>query len=165
MSPKHLLVVAAAGVAVLLLGALAVFTYWDAWESRQPVFQNAPRLLAALQAFSRDQEAGGRPVPPEVSLKDLVRQGYLTPSDVRALAGMDVTLSTRRDDNDPQRILVSARLPDGEILCLLGDGSVHQFSREGYEQYQTNLAQRAANTAPPPPSETNLTPSAPAPDR
>ena len=74
-------------------------------------------------------------MPPEVSLQELIRGGYLTSNDVVAYEGIDVTFSTDQpDENYPQMILARAHLPDGQYVCLLADGSVQPMSRARYEQ-------------------------------
>ena len=127
------------------------------WERQQKPFQNAPRLISALRAFSREQVAGGRPLPPEVSVWDLLRGGYLTTNEVAAFEGMDLTFSTQADDTHPQTVLARARTPDGQFICLLADGSVGQFSRSRYEEMVRNPGQQdgAANGSQPIRSETN----------
>jgi hypothetical protein len=138
MKARGLVVFAAAGLAIVVVLILAGSLYW---ERKQPAFQNAPKLIRALKAFSRDQTTHGRPLPPEVSLEELLGAGYLTANDVQAFDGMRVTFSTRYDDNEPRRILVRARTQDGLLICLLADGSVQQFTLQEYEQYRKDLGQ------------------------
>ena len=131
MKTRRLLVIALAGVVLLVVVVLAASTYW---ERKQKPFQNAPKLIGALQAFSRDQTAGGRRLPHEISVEDLLRGGYLTTNDVSAFARMELTFNTQADDSHPQVILARARTSDGQFICLLGDGSVQQLSRSRYEE-------------------------------
>ena len=131
--------------------ALAASAYWN---HKQPIFQNAAQLIAAMQAFSRDQMLRGRQLPPEVSLQELLQGGYLTANDVRAFEGMDVVFSTRYKDSNPPLILARARTQDGQIICLLADGSVQQFSQARYEQYLSTLT---AHSDFAPPATTNAT--------
>jgi hypothetical protein len=156
MNIRRLLVIACAGLALVVVLALAWSAYW---EHKQTPFQNAPKLISALQAFSRDQAAAGRRLPPEISLQDLLRGGYLATNDVRAFEGMEVTFSTQADESHPQMILARARTPDGQLICLLADGSVQGLSRESYEELRTNLGQPGgeANGSHPFSSETNPT--------
>lgn len=134
--------------------ALAVSEYW---ERKQPVFQNAPKLIAALRAFSRDQSASGLQLPPEVSLQDLLGGGYLTAQDVRPFEGMDVTLCTHYDERMPQLILARARIRDGQVICLLLDGSVQGFTASIYKELLENSGHPygAASGDQPTRSETN----------
>jgi len=154
MKTRRFLVIALAGLVLVVVVVLAASTYWG---RKQTPFQNAPKLISALQAFSRDQAAGGRRLPPEISVEDLLRGGYLTTNDVSAFGGMDLTSSTQADDSHPQMILARARTPDGQFICLLADGSVQQLSRSRYEEMRTNLGQPggAANRSQPVRPETN----------
>jgi hypothetical protein len=138
MRIRRLLVIAGAGIALVVIVVLACSAYW---EHKQTPFQDAPKLIRALQAFSRDQVANGRRLPPEISLQDLLREGYLTTSEVRAFEGVEVTFNTQADESHPQTVLASARMPDGQYICLLADGSVQGFSSKRHEQMRTNLGQ------------------------
>ena len=126
-------------------------------ERKEKPFQNAPKLISALRAFSRDQAAVGRRRPPEISAEDLIRGGYLTTNDLSGFVGMELTFSTQADDSTPQMILAHARMPDGQYVCLLADGSVQQFSRRRFEEQRATLGQLdgAANRSQPIRSETN----------
>jgi hypothetical protein len=139
MRTRRLLICGAAGIVAVLVLVLVASAYW---ERRQTPFQNLPGLITALQAYVRDQTAAGRRLPAEIPLSELVRGGYLTTNDVRAFEGMDVAFGTQVDGSQPQSILARARMPDGQFICVLADGSVQQFSRERYEE-----ATRARGTA------------------
>jgi hypothetical protein len=156
MRIRRLLVIACAGIALVVVLVVVVSAYW---ERKQTPFQNAPKLISALQAFSRGQAAAGRRLPPEVSMEDLLRGGYLTTNDVRAFEGMEVTFSTEADESHPEMILARARMPDGQFICALADGSVQGVSRERFEELRTHLGQQdgAANRSQPVSSETNRT--------
>jgi hypothetical protein len=155
MKIRRVLVVASAGIALVVVLVLVASAYW---ERKQTPFQNAPKLISALQAFSLDQAATGRQLPPEVPLQDLLRGGYLTTNDVRAFEGMEVAFSTQALESRPQMILARARMPDGQFICVLADGSVQGVSRERYEELRANLGQDgAANGSQPIRSETNST--------
>jgi hypothetical protein len=145
MRIRRLLVIACAGVAFVVVLVLAVSAYW---EGKQTPFQNAPKLISALQAFSRDQAAASRRLPPEISLQDLLRGGYLTTNDVRAFEGMEVTFSTQADESHPQMILARARTPDGQVICLMADGSVAGFSASRYKEMLENSGQQSRCTEP-----------------
>ena len=140
MRIRRLLVIACAGIALVVVLVLIVSAYW---ERKQTALHNASKLISALQAFSHDQAAAGRRLPPEISLPELLRGGYLTTNDVRAFEGMEVTFSTQADESHPQMILARARMPDGQFICALADGSVQGVSRERYEELRSNLGQPA----------------------
>jgi hypothetical protein len=103
------------------------------WQRSQPVFKDAPKLAAAVQAFARDRAGRGQPLPASISLRDLVSGGYIATNDVHAFDGMDVTISLAASlaalDADPQSILIHVRMPDGTHIVLLGDGSIQQVSQ------------------------------------
>ena len=158
MKVRRILLAACAGISLVVIVALGLAAYW---ERKQIAFQNAPMLISALQAFSRDHAADGRQLHPEVSLQDLLRGGYLTANDVRAFAGMEVIVSTQADATDPQAILARARTPDGQFICVLADGSVQGFSRSRYEEMLRNSGQEGSeNSSQPIRSDTNSTSSA-----
>src|SRR2546423_677137 len=138
MKLRRLLVSACAGIALVVILVLAASAYR---ERKQKPFRNAPKLISALDAFSRDQTARGQQLPPEILLQDLLRGGYLTTNDVRGFEGMDVTFNPQANDSHPQMILARARTSDGLLICLLADGSVQQFRRSRSEEIRTNLGQ------------------------
>jgi hypothetical protein len=154
MKTRRLLLIALTGSALVVIVTLAVSAYWG---HKQTPFQNAPKLISALQAFARDQTAGGRQLPPEVSLQALVRGSYLTINDVRAFADMEVTFNTQADDRYPQMILARARTPDGQFICLMADGSVQGFSASRLKEALESPGQPdgAANRSQPVSPETN----------
>ncbi len=159
MRIRRILLTACTGIALVVIVGLVVSAYW---EHKQTPFENAPKLISALQAFSRDHASGGRHLPPEVSLQDLLQGGYLTTNDVRAFEGMEVIFSTQADDTNPQMILARARTPDGQVVCLLGDGSVQQFTTSRLNEALKNSGQpgSAANPGQPDRSVTNQSSSA-----
>ncbi|HWQ92391.1 MAG TPA: hypothetical protein VN673_12015 [Clostridia bacterium] len=153
MRTRPLLVITLARIALVAIVALAASA---CWERKQTPFQNAPKLLSALQAFSRDQGAAGRQLPPEIPVETLLQGGYLTTNDVSGFVGMDLTFSTQAGESNPQTILAHARTRDGRHLCLLADGSVQQLSQRRYEEQRATLGQTgAANGSQPFSLETN----------
>ena len=126
MNTRRLTVIAGSLVAVAIVAFLAIAAYW---QGRQPVLQNASRLVAGLQAFSRDQAAHGRALPASVTLRELVKGGYIAAADVRAFGNTEVTISLIVDETRPQDILIRARLPDGRVIAMFGDGSSQQLAR------------------------------------
>jgi len=121
MKTRRLIVYIASAIGLAIIACVALTTYW---QRTQPVFKDAPKLIAAMQAFSRDLTARGQPLPSTVSLRELVSGGYVAASDVRAFDGMDVTISLTADESHPQEILMRIRLPDGSVTALMADGSV-----------------------------------------
>lgn len=140
VNPRRLFFCTIAGIAILVVLALATSAYW---EHKQPRFDNAPKLFAALRAFSRDEAARGQ-LPSEVSLRDLLRGGYVSSNDVQ---GFEVTFSTHYGDAAPQLILVRALAPDGRSICLLADGSVQELSPQKYNDQSIGPRTAATNQA------------------
>jgi hypothetical protein len=93
------------------------------------VFKDAPKLTAAVQAYSRDQASRGKPLPSSVSLRELISGGFLATNDVHAFDGMDVTISLTASDAYPQSILIHVRMPDGTQMQVLTDGSVQTLPK------------------------------------
>jgi hypothetical protein len=161
MKARRLLALASAAIVVVLAAVLALSAYW---EHKQPVFTNASKLMAALQAFSKDRVTHGLQLPREISLQDLVAGGYLTTNDVAAFDGMDVTFFGQSSDGSPPPVLAVARprTDHKQVTCLLSDGSVAGWTHSRYEDMLRNAGQRdgAANGSQPIRLETNRTSSA-----
>src|SRR5690349_16175524 len=102
------LLLAVAGAALVTFFLLATSAYWERNQTR---FQDAPKLIRAVQAFSREVAARGARLPPEISLQDLVKGGYLMTNDVGAFQGMEVVFNTQADETHPQVILARAPAP------------------------------------------------------
>ena len=115
-------------VSVVLTAVGVCFALVAHWQRSQPVFKDAPKLISAAHAFSRDQVARGNPVPVSVSLRELVSGGYIATNDVRAFDGMEVTISLV-NEADPQAVLIRVRLPDGTQVVAMADGSVQQLAK------------------------------------
>jgi hypothetical protein len=116
----------ASAIAVAVVVFLVLTTYW---QQRLPVFSDAPKLMSAMQAYSRDLTARGRSLPDAVSLRELVSGGYLAAGDVHAFDGMEVTISLKADAANPQEVLIRVRFSDGSVTALMADGSVQSLRR------------------------------------
>lgn len=90
---------------------------------------NAARILAASRTYADGLRAQAAPVPATVSLQDLVDRGLLAEADVAGFAGLDLNVSLAVDETRPQEVLIRARLPDGQEVVALADGSVQQLRR------------------------------------
>ena len=155
MRTRRILIFGGVGIAALV--ALVLIASAN-WERRQTPFQNLPALITGVQAYVRDQTKSGQRLPAEIPLSDLVRGGYLTTNDVRAFQGMDVAFSTQADASQPQGILARARMPDGQFICAMADGSIQLFSRARYEEaIGGGTPDSAANRSQPVQLETNRT--------
>jgi hypothetical protein len=126
MKTRRLIVVAVLLVVAAIMAWMALISYW---QHSQPAFKDAPKLVAAAQAFSRDHALPGQPLPASVTLRDLVSGGYISAEDVRAFDGVEVTIYPAAGNGNPQAILVRARMPDGTRIAVLADGSVQQLPK------------------------------------
>ncbi len=112
---------------VLSLAIIGSVTWWGLtsyWSRKQPMFENAPRLIAAVQAYTRDRVAQKVPVPPRISLQQLVEAGYIFPNEIEAFNGMAVTISLAKDEINSRQVLMRVRLIDGSETALMVDGGV-----------------------------------------
>lgn len=116
-------------VAVVLIGAVIY------WQRQAPVFKDPAKLIFAVRAYEQDLNKRGQTWPATVSLAELVKGGYIAADDVRALESTEVTLCLTIDNNDPRAVLMYARVPDGGVMALLGDGSVQQLTSQRIEDY------------------------------
>jgi hypothetical protein len=157
---RVILSLAGAGLVTVILIVVVATSYWN---HHQIPFQNLPQLIAGLQAFARDHSAHGQTLQPEISLQDLIRGGYLTANDVRAFDGMDVVFSTQANASQPDSVVARARTQDGQYICVLGDGSVQQFTENRYQEMlrESHAAMNPAKPVQSLSAETNQT-SAPA---
>lgn len=87
------------------------------------------RIFAGVQSFTAACRAEGRPVPETVTLAELVRGGWVPAGDLGAFAGLEVTFHPKAGMDRPQDRLVDVRLPDGQRLAALADGSVQAVRR------------------------------------
>jgi hypothetical protein len=126
MKIRRLIIIAGSLVVAAIVICVALVSYW---QRSQPAFKDAPKLVAAAQAFSRDQAARGQPVPASVSLHELTSGGYIATNDVRAFDGMDVTVSLA-SETYPQSILIHVRMPDGTEIAAMADGSVQPLPKK-----------------------------------
>src|SRR5207247_1349837 len=126
MKTRRLITLAGALAALAIAVCMALTTYW---QRQQPVLRDESKIVAAVQAFSRDKTKGGQALPASVSLQELVNGGYIAASDVRAFEGIDVTISLALDATRPQQVFIRARLSDGAVIAGLADGSAQQLSR------------------------------------
>lgn len=121
---RNHLIIAATIVSVVLLGALLN----GVLHPKLPPM-NFGKVIAASQTYRRDLQAKGESVPAMVSLQELTNRGFLHATDVPGLAGLDVTIALKPEETRPQDVLVRVRLPSGDELVTLADGSVQQIGR------------------------------------
>jgi hypothetical protein len=140
--------------AVVMVGVLAG-TILGCRSQKPKQFEDFPALLSALQTFSKDHTKRAQPLPATVSLGELVRGGYISSNAVAAFDPMEVRIWLGVTENQPQAIMMCARLPDGDMNVVFADASVHMLSREAYAQHLKKTGQEDGFAKPdqPPPSE------------
>ena len=112
------------------------------WPKNVPVID--PRTVTeAVTRFANDCREKGRPVPPTITLGELVAGGFLRADFTNGLVGMDFTLHTNANEENPQSILMDVRFPDGNGQLLLGDGSVQQVTETRRREALRDAAQAA----------------------
>ncbi len=102
----------------VLVAAVFVFVFL------QPEKVDAPKIFSAAQGYTRGLKAQGLPIPPTVTLEELLEHKLLAPADVSGLKGANVTVSLTANVNDPQAVLIRAVFPDGHEIVTLADGTV-----------------------------------------
>jgi hypothetical protein len=115
-----------------LLVAIAAAVSWlfiTHWQRSDQAFKILPKLAVAEQSYLRAHANSSQPLPASVTLQDLVSGGYISTSEVRSLAGSDVTFYPMVTGAAPRVILVRVRMPDGVQIAAMADGSVQQLPR------------------------------------
>ena len=110
---------------------------------RAPDLPDPRPVYVAAQACKQALVAQGRPVPATVSLADLTREGFFDPKRAAAFGDCEVTVSLTADEHRPQDVLMRVRLPQGDELVVLGDGSV-QCRAGGERRPRENAGSREA---------------------
>ena len=110
--------------AILILSAIAYVAFYSGGTQGNV---DTGKLVLAVQRFSSEKGAAGVPLPQQISIRELVSLGYLEKQDVRGFEGMDVVISLDVDETHAEQVLLRARLPDGTVEALMGDGSVQRM--------------------------------------
>jgi len=131
MKTRRILALAGSLVAVAVVVCIALTSYW---QRQSPVLRDGSKLVAAVQAFSRDKTKTGQTLPASVSLRELIGGGYVAASDVQAFDGMEVMISLAADETRPQEILIRVRLPDGSVIVQMADGSISQVTQAALDR-------------------------------
>jgi hypothetical protein len=114
---------------VLTITAVVAITTWCwlvAHRNPPPQF-DAEKLIEAVGAFCRHQQEEHRPIPPSVSLSELVAGGYLPPEQVQTFGTSNVVITLSSDETNPTGVLMEARFPDGSRCVASTDGSISQL--------------------------------------
>ena len=126
MKTRRLLAIAGSLLVLVIIACMALLPNW---QRQQPMLKDTTKLLAAVQAFSRDRGAAGRAVPSSVSLRELIRSGYVAASDVQGFEAMRITICRVVDESQPQDYRIGIGLPDGRVISQLVDGGIQEIRR------------------------------------
>jgi hypothetical protein len=125
MKKRRLIIIVGVLVVVAALAGTALILHWQHAQSAVR-FQE---LVSVAQGYSRDHISRRQPIPPSLTLHDLVSGGYLPAKDVRAFDGLDVAFYPTAGGNNPQAVLGRLRMADGTQMVALADGSIQQLPR------------------------------------
>lgn len=87
-------------------------------------------VMAAAKTYIEKREAAGLPVPPSVTVRELISSGAISKGDIPGFQGLEVTISLEKPAQTPlSATLMRVRFPDGKEIVALNDGSVQQLGR------------------------------------
>jgi hypothetical protein len=116
--------------AMRLLPAALLLTLAAGWFYLQitdtgPDMAAYGRVLKAAEAYRQDLAAKGDPIPPSVTLEQLLEHGSIQPREIRGFDGMAVIVSLARPEGQPPgEMLMRVRMPNGDEIAVLANGSV-----------------------------------------
>jgi hypothetical protein len=117
-SPAKRISIAVALVTGLILVVALGFTFFGGHT--EPI--NAPKILAAAQAYTKDLRLRRVPVPSSIPLQELIDKGFLQAKDAGSLVGMDAAISLTVQNYHPETPLILVHTKDGHDLVLRADG-------------------------------------------
>ncbi|MDB6111670.1 MAG: hypothetical protein JWR69_3420 [Pedosphaera sp.] len=117
MKIKHFLLIL---VGLALVAGVGYFFFMPSPPGRV----DAEKIIAAAQAYTRELRASSTPLPPSVSMDQLITKGLLKREDVSGFDGVEVIVYLSGSTNAPRSVLMRAHLPDGQDVVVLTDGSV-----------------------------------------
>jgi hypothetical protein len=125
-TPRLSVILRASAIAILILLIGFALLKIPGRRSLSPV--SVGDLVTAVQNYAQAKKAAGEALPEWISAKDLVLAGLLPERIMDQYTPADLVISTRTDEGKPQDILAVAKYPNGDGICVMGDGSVQQFS-------------------------------------
>jgi hypothetical protein len=123
-SPVRRMSIAIAAAVAIMVAAGLVYVFVASKETGAKF--NGAAIVAAARDYTRGLRLNKQPVPQSVTLEELVALHYLTPEQVEAFRGLKATIQLSTDDRGPKAVLMRVRMPDGEEVKLLADGSVQE---------------------------------------
>jgi hypothetical protein len=126
MKTKRFLICASTIVITLtiIIGCYLFFT-----SKPQTGHLDAQKITTAVHAYSTATKSENQPLPPTISLQELIAKGFLKHEDVSAFDGWNVTVSLTANDAYPQSILMTATSSKGDKMVVMTDGSVAQVAK------------------------------------
>lgn len=126
MKTRRLILMVIAVIAVIAALVRGYLVFLERRLNNEPPV-DGPKISAAVDAFTRDLAKRGQSLPPSVSLRQLISEGYLQPEDARQFAGAEVTISLTADESKANATLIRVRLPGDPIeVVVKRDGSIQQ---------------------------------------
>jgi len=118
---------------IILFMLLAIPTFARAAEMQKTIqaLRNLPRerLATAIQAFARERQAAGAPLPATVTFRELVSGGFLKTEESGGLAGKDAAVSLNINEQNPNGVWIRIDWSPKQDLVELGDGSIMLVSK------------------------------------
>lgn len=120
---RLILIVSAAFVAVAVLVGGYLFLLERNLNNEPPV--DGQKISTAVDAFARDLAQRGQPLPPSVTLQQLIAAGHLRAEDVRQFAGAEVTISLTNNEMNASAVQMRVHRPGNpDDVVVLADGSI-----------------------------------------
>ncbi|MDA1276736.1 MAG: hypothetical protein O2960_22185 [Verrucomicrobia bacterium] len=119
---RRIITIVAGAAAIMLAGSLIDFSSSDTG----PAMREYVLAWEAARAYGLDLKTKGLPVPASVTLGELIKLGLVDEMDVSGLYGMDAEISLATKEVGPMEKIMRVRLPDGDEIAAMGDGSVRQ---------------------------------------
>ena len=114
---------------LLALGAVGIVLAAVLLLSRHESTVDSERLIEAVRAFGLDHNARSTPLPPSVSLSELVERKFLRVADAKPFGPAEIRISLTSDESRPNQIVIEARLADGTRIASMSDGSIVQLKK------------------------------------
>jgi hypothetical protein len=126
-SPVKRMAVTIGAAAAIMVAAGFIYLLSSSDTSSEKV--DAPRIVAAAHAYTRQLIAAKLPIPRTVSINELLAHGFLKSADVGPFMGLDAVIILTSDASNPRAALMRVRMQDGTDLLLFNDGSTQQIAR------------------------------------
>ncbi|NBV21014.1 MAG: hypothetical protein EBS05_03335 [Proteobacteria bacterium] len=133
MKRNHIIIfrVLAALIIAYAVSIIPNFHRRSEWDRAISALQSLPRehVVSAIEGFVKTQNAQNRTIANMVSLRELVSTGFIRAEATAPFSDMDVTFATKVDVTRPDLILIRVRLPSGDVVVELTDGSIQKLAQ------------------------------------